>query len=228
MIAAAALGSQQPVVIRAADGIARQLSAGAGQLSALIAAMAADYEDEGDAVLLPGVEGHGMDKIGEYLEAVAGFKADAKAHSAHRQWLDSLTNGSLAHSAHRQWLNSFVGELGCPLLIQILTAANYLGIECLQKVLLGKLAMGIAARSPGQVSELLGVRRFSADRANQLIEAHDWIDLEGHLHGDDNCDGDEDQSLEQLIGHLMVSPPPHNNHTHTHTDLSALVPFCRW
>ena len=156
-----------PVTVAAADGSERVLAdINVWQQSETIAEMVKDT-DSGDTIPLASVPSEALDKVVEYMEQMAAFKAGGASDEDKQQWVS-------------EYKKTMEAQDQLPLLFQTMTGANFMNVKTLLDELCKFVAEMIAQRTPNEILDYFNIRKDATwEEEQELIATHKWIDPEG-------------------------------------------------
>jgi S-phase kinase-associated protein 1 len=156
-----------PVTVAADDGSERVLKdKDVWQQSETIMEMVKDT-DPGDTVPLHAVPKEALDKVVEYMEKMAAFKAENASDEMKQTWTND-------------YKKSMEAQDQLPLLFQTMTAANFMNVKTLLDELCKFVAEMIAQRTPNEILDYFNIKKDATYEEEQaLIATHKWIDPEG-------------------------------------------------
>ena len=171
-------GYAGPVTVAADDGSERVLEYGQDedekeeksilvwQQSETIMEMVKDAEP-GKTIPLASVPKEALDKVVEYMEKMAAFKADGTTDEDKQQWISEYKKNMEAQDQ-------------LPLLFQTMTAANFMNVKTLLDELCKFVAEMIAQRTPNEILDYFNIKKDATwEEEQELIATHKWIDPEG-------------------------------------------------
>ncbi len=109
------------------------------------AAVLADT-DPGDTIPLASVPKEALDKTVEYMEKMAGFKADGTSDEDKQQWVS-------------EYKKTMEAQDQLPLLFQTMTAANFMNVKTLLDELCKFVAEMIAQRTPNEILDYFNIKK---------------------------------------------------------------------
>ena len=154
------------VTVKADDGSERELKdINVWQQSETIMEMVKDT-DPGDTIPLAEVPSEDvLNKVVEYMEKMADFKADGTSDEVKQQWINEYKKTM---------------EEDLPLLFQTMTAANFMQVKSLLDELCKFVAEMIAQRTPNEILDDFNIKKDATwEEEQELIATHKWIDPEG-------------------------------------------------
>ena len=157
-----------PVKVVAEDGSEKLLKdINVWQQSETIFEMVKDT-DPGDGIPLASVPKEALDKVVEYMEQMAAFKADEAASDEDKQ----------------TWINDYKKSMEAkdqlPLLFQTMTAANFMNVKTLLDELCKFVAEMIAQKTPNEILDYFNIKKDATwEEEEELIATHKWIDPQG-------------------------------------------------
>lgn len=156
-----------PVTVAADDGSERVLKdINVWQQSETIMEMVKDT-DPGDTIPLAPVPKEALDKVVEYMEQMAAFKADGTTDEDKQQWVS-------------EYKKTMEAQDQLPLLFQTMTAANFMNVKTLLDELCKFVAEMIAGRTPNEILDYFNIKKDATwEEEQELIATHKWIDPEG-------------------------------------------------
>ena len=155
-----------PVTVAADDGSERVLKdKDVWQQSETILEMVKDT-DPGDTVPLTAVPKEALDKVVEYMEKMAAFKAEEASDEDKQTWIND-------------YKKSMEAQDQLPLLFQTMTAANFMNVKTLLDELCKFVAEMIAQRTPNEILDYFNIKKGTPEEEAELIATHKWIDPEG-------------------------------------------------
>ena len=156
-----------PVTVAADDGSTRVLeNKNIWDQSETITEMVKDT-DPGDTVPLASVPKEALDKVVEYMEKMAAFKAEAASEEDKQTWTND-------------YKKSMEAQDQLPLLFQTMTAANFMNVKTLLDELCKFVAEMIAQRTPNEILDYFNIKKDATwEEEQELIATHKWIDPEG-------------------------------------------------
>ena len=156
-----------PVTVAADDGSERVLAdINVWQQSETIMEMVKDT-DPGDTIPLAAVPKEALDKVVEYMEKMAAFKADGTSDEDKQQWVS-------------EYIKTMEAQEKLPLLFQTMTAANFMNVKTLLDELCGFVAEMIAQRTPNEILDYFNIKKDATwEEEQELIATHKWIDPDG-------------------------------------------------
>jgi len=156
-----------PVTVAADDGSERELAnKDVWQQSETIMEMVEDT-DPGDTIPLASVPKDALDKVVEYMEKMAAFKADGVSDEDKQQWVS-------------EYKKTMEAQDQLPLLFQTMTGANFMNVKTLLDELCKFVAEMIAQRTPNEILDYFNIRKDATwEEEQELIATHKWIDPEG-------------------------------------------------
>ncbi len=156
-----------PVTVAADDGSERVLKdKGVWGQSGTITEMVKDT-DPGDTIPLAAVPREALDKVVEYMEKMAAFKAEAASDEDKQTWINA-------------YKKSMEAQDQLPLLFQTMTAANFMNVKTLLDELCKFVAEMIAQRTPNEILDYFNIKKDATyEEEQELIATHKWIDPEG-------------------------------------------------
>lgn len=155
-----------PVTV-AADGIERELkNINVWGQSRTISDTVKETGSE-DTIPLATVPKEALDKVVEYMEKMAAFKADETSDEDKQQWIN-------------EYKQTMEAQDQLPLLFQTMTAANFMNVETLLDELCKFVAEMIAQRTPNEILDYFNIKKDATwEEEQELIATHKWIDPEG-------------------------------------------------
>ena len=155
------------VTVAADDGSERVLKdINVWQQSETIMEMVKDT-DPGDTIPLAPVPKEALDKVVEYMEKIAAFKADGTTDEDKQQWVS-------------EYKKTMEAQDQLPLLFQTMTAANFMNVKTLLDELCKFVAEMIAGRTPNEILDYFNIKKDATwEEEQELIATHKWIDPEG-------------------------------------------------
>jgi len=155
-----------PVTVAADDNSERVLAdINVWQQSETIMEMVKDT-DPGDTIPLPNVPKEVLDKVVEYMEKMAAFKADGTSDEDKKEWTDG-------------YKKSMEAQEKLPLLFQTMTVANFMQVKTLLDELCKFVAEMIAQRTPNEIEDYFNIKKDATwEEEQELIATHKWIDPE--------------------------------------------------
>jgi S-phase kinase-associated protein 1 len=161
-----------PVKVTDEDGNERLLVYNVWNQSKTIMSMAEDIESDKDVIPLASVPKEALDKVVEYMEKMAAFKADGITDEGKQQWIS-------------EYKKTMGAQDQLPLLFQTLTAANFMNVKTLLDELCKFVAEMIAQRTPNEILDYFNIKKDeSVQEEMKLIATHTWIDPEGLIKKD--------------------------------------------
>lgn len=156
-----------PVTVAADDGSERVLKdINVWQQSETIMEMVKDT-DPGDTIPLASVPKEALDKVVEYMEKIAAFKAEEASDEDKQEWTDG-------------YKKSMEAKDQLPLLFQTMTAANFMNVKTLLDELCKFVAEMIAQKTPNEILDYFNIKKDATwEEEQELIATHKWIDPEG-------------------------------------------------
>jgi S-phase kinase-associated protein 1 len=156
-----------PVTVAADDGSERVLKdKDVWQQSETIMEMVKDT-DPGDTIPLAAVPKEALDKVVEYMEKMAAFKAENASDEMKQTWTND-------------YKKSMEAQDQLPLLFQTMTAANFMNVKTLLDELCKFVAEMIAQRTPNEILDYFNIKKDATYEEEQaLIATHKWIDPDG-------------------------------------------------
>lgn len=157
-----------PVTVKAGDGSERELKdINVWQQSETIMEMVKDT-DPGDTIPLAEVPSENvLNKVVEYMEKMAAFKADGTSDKDKQQWIN-------------EYKKTMEAKEQLPLLFQTMTAANFMQVKSLLDELCKFVAEMIAQRTPNEILDYFNIKKDATwEEEQELIATHKWIDPEG-------------------------------------------------
>jgi len=155
-----------PVTVQINDGTERVLrDKDVWQQSETIFEMVKDT-DPGDIIPLTTVPEEAFNKVVEYMEKMAAFKAEAASDEDKQTWIND-------------YKKSMEAQDQLPLLFQTMTAANFMNVKTLLDELCKFVAEMIAQRTPDEILDYFGIEKGTPEEEAELIATHKWIDPEG-------------------------------------------------
>ena len=156
-----------PVTVAADDGSERALKdISVWKQSETIMEMVKDAEPDA-TIPLASVPKEALDKVVEYMEKMAAFKADGTTDEDKQQWISGYKKTMEAQDQ-------------LPLLFQTMTAANFMNVKTLLDELCKFVAEMIAQRTPNEILDYFNIKKdASVQEEMKLIATHTWIDPEG-------------------------------------------------
>ena len=156
-----------PVTVAADDNSERVLAdINVWQQSETIMEMVKDT-DPGKTIPLASVPKEALDKVVEYMEKMAAFKADGTSDEDKQQWIN-------------EYKKTMDNQDQLPLLFQTMTAANFMQVKTLLDELCKFVAEMIAQRTPNEILDYFNIKKDATwEEEQELIGTHKWIDPEG-------------------------------------------------
>ena len=156
-----------PVTVAADDGSERVLKdINVWKQSVTIMEMVKDT-DPGKTIPLAAVPKEALDKVVEYMEKMAAFKADGTTDEDKQQWIS-------------EYKKTMEAQDQLPLLFQTMTAANFMNVKTLLDELCKFVAEMIAQRTPNEILDYFNIKKDATwEEEQELIATHKWIDPEG-------------------------------------------------
>ena len=156
-----------PVTVAADDGSERALKdISVWKQSETIMEMVKDAEPDA-TIPLASVPKEALDKVVEYMEKMAAFKADGTTDEDKQQWISGYKKTMEAQDQ-------------LPLLFQTMTAANFMNVKTLLDELCKFVAEMIAQRTPNEILDYFNIKKDATwEEEQELIATHKWIDPEG-------------------------------------------------
>jgi len=164
-----------PVTVLADDGTTKDLAnKNVWSQSETILEMVGDTNpgDTNPTIPLPSVPKEALDKVVEYMEMMAKFKADSTPDEDKQQWVS-------------EYKKSMEPQDQLPLLFQTMTAANFMNVKDLLDELYKFVAEMIAQRTPNEILDYFNIKKDATwEEEQELIATHKWIDPEGLIAAD--------------------------------------------
>tara|TARA_B110000971_G_scaffold170191_1_gene174874 strand:+ start:510 stop:1055 length:546 start_codon:yes stop_codon:yes gene_type:complete len=156
-----------PVTVIADDGSEKSLADDSvWSQSITIAEMVIDT-DPGDPIPLASVGKEELDKVVEWMEKMAAFKADGTSDEDKQTWIN-------------EYKVSMAAQDQLPLLFKTMNAANFMNIKLLLDELCKFVAEMIAQRTPNEILDYFGIKKDATEAEEDgLIATYKWIDPEG-------------------------------------------------
>jgi len=156
-----------PVTVAAADGSERVLAdINVWEQSETITEMVKDT-DPGDTIPLTFFSKEALDKVVEYMEKMAAFKADGVSDEDKQAWVS-------------EYKKTMEAQDQLPLLFQTMTGANFMNVKTLLDELCKFVAEMIAQRTPNEILDYFNIKKDATwEEEQELIATHKWIDPEG-------------------------------------------------
>jgi hypothetical protein len=156
-----------PVTVQVEDGSERVLAdKNVWGQSGTIKSMVEDI-GPGGTIPLTTFPKEALDKVLEYMEQMAQFKADGASDEEVQQWVS-------------EYKKTMEAQDQLPLLFQTMTAANFMNVETLFDELCKFVAEMIAQRTPNEILDYFNIRKDATwEEEQELIATHEWIDPEG-------------------------------------------------
>jgi S-phase kinase-associated protein 1 len=121
----------------------------------------------GDTIPLAAVPIEALNKVVDYMEKMAAFKADGTSDKEVQQWVSDYKKTMEAQDK-------------LPLLFQTMTAANFMNVRTLLDELCKFFAEMIAQRTPDEILDYFNIKKDATwEEEQELIATHKWIDPEG-------------------------------------------------
>ena len=116
---------------------------------------------------LTAVPPEALDKVLEYMEQMAAFKAGGASDEDKQQWVS-------------EYKKTMEAQDQLPLLFQTMTGANFMNVKTLLDELCKFVAEMIAQRTPNEILDYFNIRKDATwEEEQELIATHKWIDPEG-------------------------------------------------
>ena len=122
--------------------------------------------DSGDTIPLANVGKDALDKVVEYMEQMAAFKADGTSEEDKQAWIDS-------------YKKAFEPQEQLPLLVRTMNAANFMNVSKLLDELCKHVAEMVSKRTPNEILDYFNIKKDATEvEMLELIFTHEWIDRE--------------------------------------------------
>lgn len=160
------------VTVAANDGTERELANyDVWSQSEMIMEMVKDT-DPGETIHLANVGKDALDKVVEYMEQMAKFKADGTSEEDKQAWIDT-------------YKKALEPQDQLPLLFQTMNAANFMIVGTLLDELCKFVAEMISQRTPNEILDYFNIKKDATlEEKLSLLATHKWIDPEGLLKGE--------------------------------------------
>ena len=155
-------GRTDMVTVAAGDGTERELSHEVWSQSEMIMEM----KGTEDPISLADVGKDALDKVVEYMEQMAKFKADGTSEEDKQAWIDT-------------YKKAFEPQDQLPLLVRTMNAANFMIVRTLLDELCKHVAEMVSKRTPNEILDYFTIKKDATEvEMLELIFTHEWIDRE--------------------------------------------------